>query len=98
MSKTKRWYDAVPELNVLLDRLKNLGKERRDDLFDGIKKLDNDFDSKLIDRHVLEFPMNLKRRWYDQDPTSWLMINALKYADRPLLQQVIDYLKLRLPA
>ena len=97
MSKTKRWYDAVPELNVLLDRLKNLSKERRDDIFDGIKKLDNDFDSKLIDQHVLEFPMNLKRRWYDQDPTSWLMINALKYADRPLLQQVIDYLKLRLP-
>jgi len=97
MSKTKRWYDAVPELRDQIERLKDLNKEKRDKLFDGIKKLESDFDSKLIDRHVLEFPMNLRRRWYDQDPTSWLMINALKYADRPLLQRVIDYLKQKLP-
>jgi len=97
MSKTKRWYDAVPELRDQIERLKDLNKEKRDKLFDGIKKLESDFDSKLIDRHVLEFPMNLRRRWYDQDPTSWLMINALKYADRPLLQRVIDYLKQKFP-
>jgi hypothetical protein len=97
MGKAKRWYDAIPELKDFLERLKDLSKEKRDDIFDGIKKLDKNFDSKLIDRHVLEFPLNLKRRWYDQDPTSWLMINALKYADGPLLKKVIDYLKLRLP-
>jgi hypothetical protein len=98
MSQTKRWYDAVPELRVLIERLRDIDKEKRDDIFDGIKKLDSDFDSKLIDCHVLEFPMNLKRRWYDQDPYSWLMINALKYADASLLGQVIDYLKLNLTA
>ena len=97
MRDSKRWYDAVPELKDQIERLKNINKEKRDKIFDGIKHLESDFDSKLIDCHVLEFPMNLRRRWYDQDPTSWLMINALKYADRPLLQRVIDYLKLNLP-
>ena len=97
MSDSKRWYDAIPELRAQIERLKNINKEKRDKIFDGIKHLESDFDSKLIDRHVLEFPLNLRRRWYDQDPTSWLMINALKYADRPLLQRVIDYLKLKLP-
>jgi hypothetical protein len=96
MGDSKRWYDEIPELREQIERLKHVGKEKRDKIFDGIKQLESDFDSKLIDLHVLEFPMNLRRRWYDQDPTSWLMINALKYADRPLLQRIIDYLKLRL--
>jgi hypothetical protein len=98
MSQTKRWYDSVPELRGLIERLRDLGKDKRDALFDGIKKLDPDFDTKFIDRHVLEFPMHLKRRWYDQDPYSWLVINALKYADGPLLDRVIDFLKKKLPA
>jgi len=97
MSDSKRWYDAIPELRDQIERLKNINKEKRDKIFDGIKHLESDFDSRLIDRHVLEFPLNLKRRWYDQDPSSWLMINALKYAERPLLQRVIDYLKQKLP-
>jgi len=97
MSNSKRWYDAVPELREQIERLKHVDKDKRDKIFDGIKQLESDFDSKLIDCHVLEFPMNLRRRWYDQDPTSWLMINALKYADKSLLQRVIDYLKLKLP-
>jgi hypothetical protein len=97
MGDSKRWYDAIPELREQIERLKHVGKEKRDKIFDGIKELESDFDTKLIDQHVLEFPMNLRRRWYDQDPTSWLMINALKYADRPLLGRVVDYIKLKLP-
>jgi hypothetical protein len=98
MENPKRWYDSIPELGPLIERLRDLEKEMRDDIFDGIKSLDSHFDSKLIDRHVMEFPLNLKRRWYDQDPYSWLVINALKYADGPLLNRVIDYLKRKLPA
>jgi hypothetical protein len=97
MKESKRWYDAIPELREQIERLKSIHKDKRDRIFDGIKHLETDFDSKLIDRHVLEFPMNLRRRWYDQDPTSWLMINALKYADRPLLDRVVAYLKHKLP-
>ena len=98
MAEKKRWYDAVPELRDLIERLRDLNKDKRDSIFDGIKKLDPDFDSKLIDQHVMEFPMHLKRRWYDQDPYSWLVINGLKYARKPLLDKVIDYLKRTLPS
>jgi hypothetical protein len=98
MSNKKRWYDAIPELRNLIEGLRDLSKEKRDDLLDGIKKLHPDFDSAFIDRHVMEFPMHMKRRWYDQDPYTWLVINGLKYADRPLIDKVIDYLRRRLPA
>ena len=52
-----------------------------------------DYDNELIDRHVLEFPMTNRRRWYDKDPYSWLIINALKYANKDLITDVILYLK-----
>jgi len=96
MGKEKRWYDKNPELRKLLEKLKKLEKDERDVIFDDIKKLDDDFDSKLIDRHVMEFPMNLRRRWYDRDPYSWLVINGLKHADDVLLDKVIVCLKEKL--
>jgi len=96
MKKEKRWYDENPELRKLLEKLKKLEKYERDVIFEDIKKLDDDFDSKLIDRHVMEFPMNLRRRWYDRDPYSWLVINGLKYADDVLLAKVIVCLKEKL--
>jgi len=41
--------------------------------------------------------MEMKRRWYDQNPYCWLIINGLKYADDIFLQKVIDYLQRELP-
>jgi hypothetical protein len=96
MPKTDRWYDKYPELGKLIERLRGVDEDEREAIFDGIKELDKDFDSELIDRHVMEFPMNLRRRWYDRDPYSWLVINALKYAEKPLIQKVIEYLKEKL--
>ena len=58
-----------------------------------IKDIIMDYDNELIDRHVLKFPMTYKRRWYDKDPYSWLIINALKYANEDLITDVILYLK-----
>ena len=52
-----------------------------------------DYDNELIDRHVLKFPMTYKRRWYDKNPYSWVIINALKYANKDLITDVILYLK-----
>jgi hypothetical protein len=70
MPKTDRWYDKYPELGKLIERLRGVDEDEREAIFDGIKELDKDFDSELIDRHVMEFPMNLRRRWYDRDPYS----------------------------
>jgi hypothetical protein len=92
MGSAKRWYDDIPELREKIEKLRDMDEVSRNRIFAGIKKLDKDFDSKLIDRHVLEFPMEQKRRWYDQDPYAWLIINSLRYAGPDLLQKVIDYL------
>ncbi len=97
MSRLKRWYDKNPELKKWLERLKHAEEEKRNIILDGIKQLDSNFDSDLIDRHVMEFPMEMKRRWYDQNPYCWLIINGLKYADDIFLQKVIDYLQRELP-
>jgi hypothetical protein len=97
MDEAKRWYDNIPELREHIEKLRDMDQEKRNSIFEGIKRLDRDFDTKLIDQHVMDFPMNYKRRWYDRDPYAWLIINALKYADRKLLQNVVDYLKGELP-
>jgi len=93
MSKLKRWYDKDPELKKWIEKLKHTDEEKRNIILDGIKRLDSNFDSELIDRHVMEFPMEMKRRWYDQNPYCWLIINGLKYANEPLLKKVIVYLQ-----
>ncbi len=96
MQKRDRWYDNNPELGKLIESLRDVDEDKREAIFDGIKELDRDFDTKLIDCHVMEFPMNLRRRWYDRSPYSWLVINALKYAEKPLIRKVIEYLKEKL--
>jgi hypothetical protein len=92
MKETKRWYDDIPGLRLHFEKLRNMDVERRNRIFEGIKKLDRDFDTRLIDQHVLDFPMEPKRRWYDQDPYAWLIINSLRYASKNLLDRVIEYL------
>jgi hypothetical protein len=45
-----------------------------------------------MDRWVMEFPLTTKRRWYDKNPYSWLVINSLKYSEKKLMNRVITYL------
>ena len=92
----KRWYDSNPRLALLLNLLKNQDKDCRDDLINELKDIIIHYDDTLIDRHVVEFPMTEKRRWYDQDPYSWLVINSIKYADKELLSRIIKHLTTRL--
>ncbi|HUT65089.1 MAG TPA: hypothetical protein VMZ05_02960 [Spirochaetota bacterium] len=88
-----RWYDKHPELKQLLDVLKVSQISELEKVIGGMKELIMEHDPELMDRWVLEFPLTTKRRWYDKDPYSWLVINSLKYADRGLLRGVILYLK-----
>lgn len=85
-----RWYDKNPDLKAFLKKLKYSNKSTQDIVLNDIKNLIMDFDSKLVDTHVMEFPLTEKRRWYDQDPYSWLAINALKYIDEIILKDVIN--------
>lgn len=86
----KRWYDKNPDLKAFLKKLKHSNKSTQDIVLNDIKNLIMNFDSKLVDTHVMEFPLTEKRRWYDKDPYSWLAINVLKYADEIILKDVIN--------
>ena len=97
MNKNKnRGYDKYPDLRERLDALKELDKEERDAIIAGIKDSIMSGDPGLIDRHVMEFPMTSKRRWYDQDPYCWLTVNALKYANEDLIEKVTSFIKCRM--
>ncbi len=91
-----RWYDTFPDLRSLVEELKDLKKQERDKIILGMKDLIMDYDDELIDRYVFKFPMSLRRRWYDISPFSWLVINALEYANKDLITDVILYLKEKL--
>ena len=89
----KRWYDKYTDLSNNLERLKESNKRKREKIFMDMKNIIMEYDSELIDRHVLEFPLTHKQRWYDKDPFSWLVINTLEYADDALLSKIRRYLK-----
>ena len=92
----KRWYDRNKSLASLLGMLKTRGPSDQEKLVTGMKEIIMEYDRDLMDRWVLEFPLTTKRRWYDQNPYSWLVINSLKYADAKLLAGIILYLRTEL--
>lgn len=91
-----RWYDKYPKLRKFIDELKNLEKGERETIILDMQRMIIEYDNELIDRYVHEFPMTYRRRWYDNDPDSWLVVNALKFADENLITDIILYLKERL--
>ncbi len=88
-----RWYDNNPELKAFLQLLKFSDKANQDTIFNDIKDILMNYDSDLVEKHVMEFPLTEKRRWYDKDPYSWLAINSLKYLDKPAVDEVINLKK-----
>jgi hypothetical protein len=92
----KRWYDKYPDLRILLDKLRELKKRKRDAIILEIKEIIKKRDECLFDKYVFEFPLSSRQRWYDNNPFSWLVINAMKYADEDLITDIILYLKDRL--
>ncbi len=95
MKNKNRWYDEIPELADFLEKIKEKDRTERDKVFVDIKNIIVGLDPELIDKHAMEFPLDLKRRWYDKDPISWMIINVLKYADEELIEKVIIYCKER---
>jgi hypothetical protein len=91
-----RWYDKYPELRSLLDKLRELKKRKRDAIILEIKEIIKKCDECLFDKYIFEFPLSSQQRWYDKNPFSWLVINAMKYADEDLITDIILYLKERL--
>ena len=89
----KRWYDKNKKLASLLGIMRTLDPSDQERVVAGMKEIIMEYDQELMDRWVLEFPLTTKRRWYDRNPYSWLVINSLKYADSRLLGGLILFLK-----
>jgi hypothetical protein len=86
-----RLYDKFLDLSQYIEELRKLKKHKREKILINLKDLIISHDDTLFDKHVQEFPITVKKRWYDKDPFSWIVVNALKYADTDLLIKLFDY-------
>ena len=94
MNRKNRWYDQYPELSLQFERLKELNPEDKSYIFDVLKKMLLEYNPRIIDDHIERFSMPIKkRRWYDKEPYSWIIVNALKYVDKAMIDKVVEYLE-----
>jgi hypothetical protein len=93
MKRNMRWYDKYPKLAKLLEGLKDIRGDRRDEIISGVMLLIKQNAPNLLERYVLDFPLDIKRRrWYDCDPYLWLIFNGLQYASKPLIEKATKFL------
>ncbi len=94
--KKNRWYDKYPDLAELFNKIKIKKESERNVIILDIKKIIMTHDPEIINRNVMNFPLPLKRRWYDKDPYSWTVINVLKYVEEKIINEIINFLKEKL--
>jgi hypothetical protein len=88
-----RWYDAYNRLSLLFEGLKDVCADRRNTLISGMMSIIEESSPDLLDKFVEEFPLDdNRRRWYDNNPNLWLIVNGLKFAEKDLLDSVVDFL------
>ena len=74
----KRWYEKHTVLSRNIELMKDMTDQQRDQLALGIMRIIKEQNPTLLDDFVENFPMEIHRkRWYDQDPYLWLIINGL---------------------
>ena len=94
MNKKLRWYDKHPKLAKLLEQFKGMPEKRKNKLVSAVMEIIHPLDPKLIEKHVLEFPLDIKRRrLYDMDPYLWLLFNGLRFANAEILKKTTCYLE-----
>ena len=93
-SNHRRWHDKDPVLSALLEKIQRLDEREQDQMMIEVKYIINKYDHTLIGKHIEEYKS--RRRWYDKNPYTWLVINALKYSPPQLLDEVKSFLQSRL--
>lgn len=90
-----RWYDQNPELAKCLDSMKSMDSAIRDVfLRDLLKLIKNQRPELMLESNSLNFPLDIiRRRWYDQDPYLWYVMNTLQLGDRSLWDAVVSIFK-----
>ena len=100
MKKNNRWYDRFPSLSRNLERLREKPDKSRTYVINNIIQIIRDKNPELLNpEHALDFPLDpKKRRWYDQDPYFWLLVNTLSKADEQIIEAVAQYFSLEISA
>ncbi len=89
-----RWYDKYEKLGKQIESLKEMDTGKRDGIIKGIMEIIKEQSPDLLDDFMFEFPLKIeRRRWYDNDPYLWLLINGLKNGKEQLLIKVTKYLE-----
>lgn len=88
----QRWYDKI-RLGEYIRVLGKIAPEKRKKILTKINEIINQYDKDLIINNVMNFTLAYKRRWYDKDPYSWLIINSLKYVNEDKLNQILIYME-----
>lgn len=77
--------------------MKGLDKGNSEEIFEEVREIIQNKEPGVIDQHVDEFPLSAdKRRWYDKEPYSWMIVNAMKFVRDDTLERVNRHLKDRL--
>jgi hypothetical protein len=87
--KARRWHDKDPVLRVALQKLAELPERQQEVLMMDLQRVIMKYDDRLIERNVSKF--SIRRRWYDKNPYTWLIINSLKYASPELREKVSEF-------
>ena len=87
-----RWYDKHEDLADHLEALKILPQQQLSELLKDLIAFAELLHPSLFDEHLLEYPLDpKKRRWYDEDPYLWLVVNGLRYAEDSLIKKVVAF-------
>jgi hypothetical protein len=87
-----RWYDKHEGLANHLEALKILPKRRLNELLKDLITFARLLHPTLFEDHLLEYPLDLKRRrWYDDDPYLWLVVNGLRFTDDDVIGKVVAF-------
>ncbi|MCG8572832.1 MAG: hypothetical protein MJB14_22090 [Spirochaetes bacterium] len=91
--RNNRWYDAYPNFAYHLEKCKYLIESDLEKVMDQIKSIIMDYNADLLEKHVKDFPLDSKkRRWYDKNPYSWMVVNSIKFVDEVTIENITEFI------
>jgi hypothetical protein len=90
--KKNRWYDKHEGLANHLEALKTMPKRQLNELLRDLIAFARLLHPTLFEDHLFEYPLDPKRRrWYDDDPYLWLVVNGLRFTDDEVIHKVVAF-------
>jgi|GEM_PF-692915 len=90
--KKNRWYDKHEGLANHLEALKDMPKKQLNELLKDLITFARLLNPTLFEDHLFEYPLDPKRRrWYDEDPYLWLVVNGLRFTDDEVIAKIVAF-------